>query len=160
MVSSLRLIRWFLQSWAHSFKTFLERASSVNLHLEVILFTQVILAPGRCKKAPSVVQRVKNSMTNLAKCLALLLMFFKHIWALLGLSPSKGIFCHYTNTTGEGIKNTHARNYPYHKVSLGNWLRFNHVWKPLSRKNENNEEKSHFGLCLKILSLWWCSWGV
>ena len=59
-----------------------------------------------------------------------------------------------------GINHTWALNHPYHKVSLGNWWRFDHVWKPLSRKNESNEEKSHFGLCLKILSLWWCSWGV
>ena len=27
-------------------------------------------------------------------------------------------------------------------------------------KKERKEEKSHFGLCPKILSLWWCSWGV
>ena len=27
-------------------------------------------------------------------------------------------------------------------------------------KYERNEEKSHFDLCPKILSQWWCSWGV
>ena len=37
------------------------------------------------------------------------------------------------------------------------------VWSCMEaavKKNESNEEKSHFGLCLKILSLWWWSWGV
>ena len=40
-------------------------------------------------------------MTHLAECLALLLMFFKHIWALLGLSPSKGI--KYFSATNVGL---------------------------------------------------------
>ena len=30
----------------------------------------------------------------------------------------------------------------------------------VQKKNERNEEKSQFGLCPKILSQWWCSWGV
>ena len=27
-------------------------------------------------------------------------------------------------------------------------------------KKREKRKKSHFGLCPKILSLWWCSWGV
>ena len=38
-----------------------------------------------------------------AECLVLLLMFLKHLGALFGCSPSKEIFCHYTNTV-EGSK--------------------------------------------------------
>ena len=55
---------------------------------------------GGAKKSHVWCEGLNSGMTSLAECLALLLMFFKHIWALLGLSPSKGIFCHYTNTGG------------------------------------------------------------
>ena len=42
----------------------------------------------------------KIGIANWAECLALSLMFLEHLEALVVFSPSKGIFCHYTNTHG------------------------------------------------------------
>ena len=50
------------------------------------------LAPRGFYSIPSPGHQFNIGMTNLAECLALFLMFFKHILALLGLSPSKGNF--------------------------------------------------------------------
>ena len=42
----------------------------------------------------------KIGIANWAECLALSLMFLEHLEALVVFSPSKGIFCHYTNIHG------------------------------------------------------------
>ena len=75
-------------------------------------------------------------------------MFLKYLQTLLSFSPSKGIFCHYTNTAlVEGINNTTGFIHPIHNVSLGNWWRFDHISNLLPHGKRRKQENITFLPC-------------
>ena len=63
-----------------------------------------------------------------------------HLWAFLPVR----VFSVTIPTLVGGINNTQALSHPIHNVSLGNWWRFDHVWKQLFQKKQEKNRKFTF----------------